>query len=547
MFSEIVVLSHKTGFNSKTYTYKNPSIPPIIGQLVKIPFGQKTYFGIVISLTKTSQRPKLKTIEKIYGKTPLITPNQIIFFQKIADHYRGNISDILKLALPPIPVRQLKLLDQKITVNNPKQNINLIIAPSENQFPNIISRLKPKSKITIFNSHDTPTQKLKNYFQILSNNSDTIITTRSGILLPFQNLETITIYDEEDISYQEERTPYYNCIKAAEIYCQIFPKTKLNLISHSPSLTSFYYRKSVLTIKPIITPTNLKIVKINPNEKYETNSAFFTKIAQESINDNLNNNRSVLIFLNKTSPKGFLFCQSCQYKKFVPTATEDCPNCHSPRIRFFSPNLNSLQLEISKKYPKTKISIIDSKTKPDLRSNIFLGTKSSLYVNFPEKLGLIIVTNTDDIFYPYNYNSEISGFQTLRKIICIPSSSYILQTKNPDNNLIDQTITPNSTSFLNEQLKLRRSFDLPPFSHSLTISIQGKNLKLLKNKSQKIIKLIKNQKNNFNFGEITASQNNSNLFNIYIPVFHKDIKTFDIIIPQLPSKTTIKINYLDSQ
>ncbi len=448
MFSEIVVLSHKTGFNSKTYTYKNPPQPPTIGQLVKIPFGQKTYFGIVTSLTKTSKRPKLKTIEKIYGKTPLITPNQIIFFQKIADHYRGNISDILKFALPPIPVRQLKLLDQKI-IDSPKQNINLIITASENQFPNIISRLKPKSKITIFNSHDTPTQKLKNYFQILHNNTDTIITTRSGILLPFQSLETITIYDEEDISYQEERAPYYNCVKAAEIYCQLFPKTKLNLISHSPSLTSFYSRKSVLTIKPIVIPTNLKIVKINPYEKYETDSAFFTKIAQESINDNLGNNKSILIFLNKTSPKGFLYCQSCQYKKFVPTATEDCPNCHSPRIRFFSPNLNSLQLEISKKYPKTKISIIDSKTKPDLRSNIFLGTKSSLYVNFPEKLGLIIVINTDDIFYPYNYNSEIAGFQTLRKIISIPSQNYILQAKNPDNYLIDQTITPSPNAFLN--------------------------------------------------------------------------------------------------
>ena len=546
MFSEIIVLSHKTGFNSKTYTYKNPSQSPKVGQLVKIPFGQKTYFGIVIALTKTSTRPKLKTIEKIYGKTPIITPNQIIFFQKIADHYRGNISDILKLALPPIPVRQLKLLDQK-TINNSKQNINLIITPSENQFPNIISRLKPKSKITIFNSHDTPTQKLKNYFQILHNNTDTIITTRSGILLPFQNLETITIYDEEDISYQEERTPYYNCVKAAEIYCQIFPKTKLNLISQSPSLTSFYNRKSVLTVKPIVIPTNLKIVKINPYEKYETNSAFFTKIAQESIDNNLNNNRSILIFLNKTSPKGFLYCQSCQYKKFVPTTTEDCPNCHSPRIRFFSPNLNSLQLEISKNYPKTKISIIDSKTKPDLSSNIFLGTKSSLYVNFPEKLGLIIVTNSDDIFYPYNYNSEISGFQTLRKIISIPSQSYILQAKNPDNHLIDQTITPNSTAFLSKQLKLRQSFDLPPFSHSLTLSIQGKNLKLLKNKSQKIIKLIRSQKINFTFGEITAFQKKSKIFNIHIPVFHKDINAFDIIIPQLPSKTTIKINYLDSQ
>lgn len=546
MFSEIIVLSHKTGFNSKTYTYKNPPQPPTIGQLVKIPFGQKTYFGIVTSLTKTSKRPKLKTIEKIYGKTPLITPNQIIFFQKIADHYRGNISDILKFALPPIPVRQLKLLDQKI-IDSPKQNINLIITASENQFPNIISRLKPKSKITIFNSHDTPTQKLKNYFQILHNNTDTIITTRSGILLPFQSLETITIYDEEDISYQEERAPYYNCVKAAEIYCQLFPKTKLNLISHSPSLTSFYSRKSVLTIKPIVIPTNLKIVKINPYEKYETDSAFFTKIAQESINDNLGNNKSILIFLNKTSPKGFLYCQSCQYKKFVPTATEDCPNCHSPRIRFFSPNLNSLQLEISKKYPKTKISIIDSKTKPDLRSNIFLGTKSSLYVNFPEKLGLIIVINTDDIFYPYNYNSEIAGFQTLRKIISIPSQNYILQAKNPDNYLIDQTITPSPNAFLSKQLKLRQAFDLPPFSHSLTLSIQGKNLKLLKNKSQKIIKLIKNQKTNFNFGEITAFQNSSNLFNIFIPVFHKDINAFDIIIPQLPSKTTVKINYLDTQ
>lgn len=546
MYSEIVVLSSKTGFNSKTYTYKNPSDIEIkTGQLVKVSFGSQNYFGIVASQTAKTTLKNTKTISTVYGQLPLISQSQFNLFKLVAEHYRGSVSDLIKLALPTIPVRQLKLLEK--TPSDHNQPSELIIIPSEIKIPEIISQLSPNQKIIPILSTDTPSEKFQKYIQILSGQAQTIIGARSSILLPINNLSKITIYDEEDPAYQEERSPYYNSIKVAELRTQLPDQPKLILITSSPSLSSFLQRKNSLKIIPLETNKKVKIISFNQYERYQTKSAFLTKIAIDQVSYNLRQKKSTLIYLNRVAPKGFLFCQSCQFKKILPNLVDLCPNCRSPRLKFFSPNIFNLSSEIKKLFPLSKSSIIDAKTKPDFTSDIYLATKSATYLSFPESLGSIIITNTDDLFYPYNFNSEMEGFQTLRKLLRIPANLYLLQSKNPDNHLISQSLIPNPNIFVDKQLKLRQSFRLPPYTHCLTINISGKNTKLLKNKTKKVVRLIKESGNKFSIGEIVILKKiSTDTFISKIPIYHPNLKAFDIITTQLPRGSAIKINYRDS-
>lgn len=547
MFSEVVVLTPKTGVNSQTYTYKNPTDQALkTGQLVKVSFGNNNYFGVVISQKSKTTFKKIKTINTVFGQLPLITKQQLELFKLVAQHYHGSISDLVKLALPPIPARQLKLLDN--TQNNSYPPSELIIVPSEIKIPEVISQLNINKKFISIQLTDSSTDKFQKYVQIILGQAQVIIGSRSSILLPINNLKKITIYDEEDSAYQEERSPYYNAVKVAELRSYLpSDRPKLTLITTSPSLSSFAQRKNSLKIIPLNIKQKIKIVNFNQFEHSQTKSAFLTKIAIDQINLDIKNKKSTLIYLNRVSPKGFLYCQSCQYKKLLPELIDLCPNCHSPRLRFFSANISNLQSEIKKLFPQCKSSIIDAKTKPDFTSNIYLATKSATYITFPETLGSIIIANTDDLFYPHNYNSEIEGFQTLRKLLRIPASTYLLQSKNPDNPLIDQSIVPNPTIFLIQQLKLRRSFNLPPYSHCLTISIDGKNIKLLKSKTKKIISLIKKTNYQFSIGEtVILKKISTNSFISKIPIYHSNLRAFDIITTQLPNGSVIKINFRDS-
>lgn len=545
MYSEIVVLSHHTGKRSRTYTYQNGNLTTFPGQLVRIPFGKKSFFGIVISLSTNTNINFTKPILETYGNFPLITEEQIQFFTAISNHYHGLLSDIIKLALPPIPIRQLANIDRVHTPNSFPRT-ELIIVPSESQIPKIISELST-TNTTIIDSKDTPTNKFLKYLKILSGQTSVVIGTRSAILLPIKNLSKITIHSEEDIAYQEERAPYYNCVKAADIFSRLFPKTQLELISTSPSLASFHLRKKNLKIIPLTKPANIKIISFRNQNRSSSGSSLLTDNTINRINQILAQKKSALLFLNRTSPKGFLTCLSCQNKQFLPEPQENCPNCHSYNIRFFSPNLLTLQTEVSKLFNGHKISTLSSSTKPDFTSEIFLATKSALYLAPPEKLGLVVAINTDDLFYPYNFNSEMSGFQTLRKLVSISTDEIILQSKDPDNPQIDKSLIINPQGFLTQQLAMRKSFNLPPYVNCLHIFIEGKNFTQLQKKSRKIMQFIKQLDKTFSLGEtFSAKKPSSGLFSISIPVFAINPKAFDIITAKLPSSAVTKLNYTDT-
>lgn len=538
MFSEIAVLSSKIGKQSHTFTYKNGPYSVLPGQLVKVPFGPRTYFGIVIEVLSHTTQKNLREILTVSSVTPIITPLQLRLFKLAADYYFGNVTDLVKLAVPQIPIRQLKTITSAKPLNSKP---HLILVPSENIIPAILSNLKNTASSLILPNAVTHTQRFQNYLKVLNNQPDVIIGTRSNILFPFTNLRKITVFDEEDVAYQEERAPYYNAVKLA-VFLSKLTASPLELISTSPSPTSYLIRQKNLIIKPLIKNTKISLVDIK-NQSLQGFS-MLTDIAISEINRSLASHKSVLIFLNRTSPRGFLNCQSCNAKLLLSQPVEDCPRCRSPRISFFSPNLTTLSVLTKKLFPNAKISLVSSSTKTDFTADIFLATKSFLYQTPIEKFKTVIVVNTDDLFYPFSYDSEYVGFQTIRKIVSLPSESFLLQTKGERIDLINLALQPNPKNFLQKTLSERQKFNYPPYFHSLEVTIEGKNLKSLKTKSKKIIKLANLNPARIILGETKLTQNqHSQIYRSSTTFFTKNKNSFAIICQQLPNNAAAKLNH----
>lgn len=98
-FAEIILPLPLRG----TFTYKIPDgWVPQIGQRVAVQFGKrKIYTGIVHSMH--DREPELfqaKEIESLLDENPIVLPEQIKFWEWIADYYMCSLGDVYKNALP---------------------------------------------------------------------------------------------------------------------------------------------------------------------------------------------------------------------------------------------------------------------------------------------------------------------------------------------------------------------------------------------------------------------------------------------------------------
>lgn len=74
------------------------------GQLVQVPFRNKTKTGVVVELSETladeSLKGKVREIVDIFELTPLLTPSGLDFLSFVADYYYSPIGEVVRMAIP---------------------------------------------------------------------------------------------------------------------------------------------------------------------------------------------------------------------------------------------------------------------------------------------------------------------------------------------------------------------------------------------------------------------------------------------------------------
>lgn len=104
---------------AKNYTYRIPFdlIKEVaVGKRVVVQFGKsKIYTGIILSLgEKAPEKYEAKYLMDILDDEPLVTPQQLVFWEWIANYYLCNLGEVMNAALPAA----LKLASEtKITLN----------------------------------------------------------------------------------------------------------------------------------------------------------------------------------------------------------------------------------------------------------------------------------------------------------------------------------------------------------------------------------------------------------------------------------------------
>jgi primosomal protein N' (replication factor Y) len=231
------------------------------------------------------------------------------------------------------------------------------------------------------------------------------------------------------------------------------------------------------------------------------------------IQENLNNKKQTILFLNRRGYSTFVMCRECGYtvkcnkcnvtmtyhgeeKKlkchycgYERKSVSICPECKSKNIRYFGTGTEKLQAEISKIFPNaTTIRMdVDTVTKKNSHEiilnkfkneniDILIGTQMVVKGHHFPNVTLVGVIAADSSLYTEDYRSNERTFQLLTQVAGRAGregkkGKVIIQTYNPDNFAIECSKMQNYKMFYDEEIKFRKLLKYPPFYDIIKIDI----------------------------------------------------------------------------
>ncbi|MBU1076101.1 MAG: primosomal protein N', partial [Spirochaetes bacterium] len=258
-----------------------------------------------------------------------------------------------------------------------------------------------------------------------------------------------------------------------------------------------------------------------------------TETMIRKINDNINKNEQVLLFLNRRGFSNYMVCQECgsvincekcnislTYHKATGEMIchycgskkpyySKCDKCGSENLSdkgagtqkiedllkniFTDKNIARLDLDVSRKKGKLHEIIRDFENNS---INILTGTQIiSRGLNFPN-VTLVGILYIDDILNLPDFRAaenvfdlivQVSGRAGRDKLI----GEVIIQTFLPDHFSIKHAVQYNFEKFYNEELDLRKALHYPPFYRLVKITFEASDVNAVEETSMKVCELLK--------------------------------------------------------
>ncbi|MFP3012164.1 MAG: primosomal protein N' [Rickettsia sp.] len=374
----------------------------------------------------------------------------------------------------------------------------------------------------IWNSSVTKAQKKMILRGILSDKVKVVIGARSSLFLPFKNLGLVVIDEEHDDSYKQDDGILYNARDTA-IVRGIFDKAQIVLCSATPSIETMYNveigKYQLITLinryKNVDLP-NIEMIDMG-KEKLSKNS-YLSKILIEAIKNNLANKKQTLLFLNRRGYAPLMLCKACGHRftcKFcsswmvVHKATKklechhcgyqskifsSCPEClEDETLTICGPGIESIEEEAKALFPESKIAVIskDHAKNPEkiaqllhqmenLEIDILIGTQIiTKGYHFPN-LTLVGVIDADLGSNNADLRASERTFQLLHQVGGRAGRGdgkgvVYLQSYYPDNIIFSYVKAGDEDSFFANELEIRKSADMPPFSKTASVILSGSN------------------------------------------------------------------------
>ena len=403
----------------------------------------------------------------------------------------------------------LQLIEKSINQNKSA----IVLVPEISLTPQMIDRFIArfgKEKIAVLHSKLSIGERFDEWNRIKEDKAKIIIGARSAIFAPCKNIGIIIIDEEHDSSYKSEMSPRYN---AKEVAKKIAKEECIPLVlgSATPDINTYYkaINEQIKLLKLTKRANNSKLPTVKvvdlKQELAQGNRTMLSIELHSLIEQNLQNKRQTILFLNRRGYSTFIMCRDCGYVVQCPNCnisltyhsfqnklkchycgheeniTTVCPECHSKKIRYFGTGTQKLEHEIKKMFPKATtirmdVDTVNKKNSHEVILNrfkndgidILIGTQMVVKGHHFPNVTLVGVIAADSSLNIDDYRANERTFQILTQVAGRAGrenleGKVIIQTYNPDNFSIEYAKKQDYDLFYQTEIALREQLKYPPF------------------------------------------------------------------------------------
>ena len=523
-------------------------------------------FERVAKTTRTTMK-KLETLGCVKITTDEIYRNPLSIFSDIKQEPLSKLSEVQEEAYQNIKSKlksQKPILLHGVTASGKtevyfkliddviRQGKNvLFLAPEIALASQLTKRLARKfgvKDVAIWHSSISDGEKYDVWKRLYNNEIKILAGARSAVFAPLQNIGLIIIDEEHESAYKQSNpAPRYDARTIAKKLSQYY-QAPLILGSATPDISNYYYATNNNNLFQMLKRyNNAPMAKIKVINMQEYGRAAYksviSKPLQAEITETLNNNKQVILLINRRGFSTYSQCKACGHVIECPNCAipmiwhasdkklkchycgqessfpDECPNCGSDAIKNSGMGTQKIEMLIKELYPDANIERIDSDILTRKNAHIevlnrfqkgeidiLVGTQMIAKGLDNPNVTLVGVISADASFNLPDFRAAERGFQLLTQVAGRAGrgeykGDVIFQTYNPDFYALESAKEQNYEKFYNTEIAAREEFDYPPFSQIIRVIFSCENNFRAEKSAMEIAMRLNTMTDKFGFSE----------------------------------------------
>ena len=371
-------------------------------------------------------------------------------------------------------------------------------------------------KVATIHSRLKKSERLSEWLRVKNGEARIVVGARTSVFAPLDNIGIIVIDEEHESTYKSDHNPKYETVDIAYKRAALSGAV-LVLGSATPSVASYYRAKNgiyeLIELKERIGGSRMPELEIVDMRKEASsgNTGVLSRELAEQISRSLARKEQVILFLNRRGFSTRILCPDCghsmtcpdcgialTYHKSVNAAVchycgrkfpvpDTCPDCGSKYIKYVGAGTEKVEEEVRRMWPDAGVDRFDIDTASAAddpmrvisdfqngKTDILVGTQILAKGLDFKNVGLVGIINADVSLNIPDYRSSERTFQLITQVAGRAGrtggdSSVLIQTYEPESDVIMEAASGDYESFYEAELLHRSIMNYPPYSDIISI------------------------------------------------------------------------------
>ncbi len=399
----------------------------------------------------------------------------------------------------------------------------LLLVPEIALTPQLLGLLAAHfgEQVAVLHSSLAAGERYDQWKRVKSGDAKVVVGTRSAVFAPSPDLGLVILDEEHEHSYKSENSPRY-AAKEVAIWRGAREQALVVLGSATPSIESMYHAKqggyTLYRLRNRFNGKALPSVEIVDmrQEIKMGNDLSFSYPLLEAIRQTHDAGKQTVLFLNRRGNSRALICVDCRrapecprcsarltyhsanerlmchYCGFSDPAPRRCPSCNG-QLKRIGVGTQKAQEELKSIAPELEIDRMDADTVSAVNTHekildhfkneripVLIGTQMvAKGLNLPD-VTLVGVLDADLSLYSDGFRAAETTFNMLTQVVGRSGRGdtpgrAVIQTMNPEHQVIRMAARQDYDSFYELEIGLRRMMGCPPFGDLGSITFSGQD------------------------------------------------------------------------